>query len=160
MSLRQGFHSMPRSRCSSLSCHTVLPEQEHTVLSSRREPTSATVQKQSKFVVGSFLRRKLGTSTYCPRHQRSLLSRRPTYPDHSFRTARGQRCSSRCSALSHLPILLSRDYNAPTDHLPNLDRLFKKHCTDASLSYFDGAKNASTRSRFLLSCQRFPNATD
>jgi hypothetical protein len=27
---------MPRSRCSSLSCQTVLPEHEHTVLSSTR----------------------------------------------------------------------------------------------------------------------------
>jgi hypothetical protein len=151
---------MPRSRCSSLSCHTVLPEQEHTVLSSRREPTSAVVQKQSGFVVGSFLGRKPETSTYCPRHQRSLLSRRPTYPDHSSRTARGQRCPSQYSALSHLPILLSRDYNAPTDHLPNLDGLFEKHCTDTSLPHFDGAKNAATRSRLLLSYQRFPNAAD
>lgn len=31
------LYNIPRSRCSSLSCHTVFPEQEHTVLSSANQ---------------------------------------------------------------------------------------------------------------------------
>lgn len=41
-------HSIPRSRCSSRSCHTVLPEHEHTVLSSAIGPWLAATWKEKQ----------------------------------------------------------------------------------------------------------------
>lgn len=41
------IYNMPRSRCSSLSCHTVLPEQEHTVLSSVKQVNTSHLELSS-----------------------------------------------------------------------------------------------------------------
>jgi hypothetical protein len=108
-------HSMPRSRCSSRSCQTVLPEQEQTVLS-------------SGFSLAGFLDKI--ENSHVRGKEKHLLSQTPALLAITPTSVSGSFLSNcRESAyslhihrnLTYLSFLLSRNHNASTYHLPDVD---------------------------------------
>lgn len=144
---------MPRSRCSSLSCHTVFPEQEHTVLSSFDAVSIGDLDMQS----------------YIPRGYEVL-----TVPHASASRNNTDQCvwvilvelqnvshQPRKSAinLAYLAILLLRNNNASANHLPNLNRPVQEDGTNATLAYLNSAKDTSTWLALILGLECFPDTT-
>jgi hypothetical protein len=106
-------HSMPRSRCSSRSCQTVLPEHEQTTLSS--DASLVNVHGKS---CGRSKEKHLLSQTP------ALLAITPTSVSGSFLS----NCSESVPSshlhrdLPYLSVLLSRHHNASADHLPDVGR--------------------------------------